>query len=199
MRTEFTNATPVPISPGAPTTVISRIAVSGLGDAVVEDVDVTVDIEHSWTGDLMISLLNPSGQRVVLSDRRGGRRDDFRDTVFDSDASLRDHQRHAAVPRHLPARGQPRRLPQPAGGWRLDPRDARPRFPGRRHAAPLEPRDHAPRLRREPAVPHRRPLPRRADGRAAGCVRRGGAALVGDHRRRSAGRPVVNGERSTTS
>ena len=88
MRTELTNATPVPISPGAPSTVTSRITVSGLGDAVVEDVDVTVDIEHSWTGDLMISLLNPSGQRVVLSDRRGGRRDDFRGTVFDSDASL---------------------------------------------------------------------------------------------------------------
>jgi subtilisin-like proprotein convertase family protein len=88
MRTEFTNETPVPISPGAPSTVTSRITVSGLGDAVVEDVDVTVDINHSWTGDLAISLLNPSGQRVVLSDRRGGRRDDFRDTVFDSDASL---------------------------------------------------------------------------------------------------------------
>jgi hypothetical protein len=55
---------------------------------VVEDVDVAVDIDHSWTGDLMLSVLNPSGQRVVLSDRRGGRLDDFRDTVFDSDASL---------------------------------------------------------------------------------------------------------------
>lgn len=88
MRSEFTNDTPVPISPGAPSTVTSRITVSGLGDAVVEDVDVTVDIDHSWTGDLVLSVLNPSGQRVVLSERRGGRQDDFQDTVFDSDASL---------------------------------------------------------------------------------------------------------------
>jgi subtilisin-like proprotein convertase family protein len=88
MASQFTNNTPVPISPGAPSTVTSRITVSGLGSAVVEDVDVTVDIDHSWTGDLQLSLLNPSGQRVVLSDRRGGRRDDFRDTRFDSDASI---------------------------------------------------------------------------------------------------------------
>ena len=81
MRSEFTNDTPVPISPGAPSTVTSRITVSGLGDAVVADVDVTVDIDHSWTGDLMLSVLNPSGQRVVLSERRGGRQDDFQDTV----------------------------------------------------------------------------------------------------------------------
>ena len=47
MRNEFTNETPVPISPGAASTVTSTIAVSGLGAAVVEDVDVTVDIEHS--------------------------------------------------------------------------------------------------------------------------------------------------------
>jgi subtilisin-like proprotein convertase family protein len=88
MRTEFTNDTSVPISAGAPSTVTSSITVSGLGDAVVEDIDVTVDIQHSWTGDLLISVLNPSGQRVVLSDRRGGRLDDFQDTVFDSDASV---------------------------------------------------------------------------------------------------------------
>lgn len=88
MRKEFTNTTPVPISPGPPSTVVSRITVSGLDGAAIDDVDVTVDVDHTWTGDLTISLLNPSGQRVVLSDRRGGSRDDFRETVFDSDASL---------------------------------------------------------------------------------------------------------------
>ncbi len=88
MRQEFSNATPVPINPGPPSTVVSQIAVSGLDGLTVDDVDVTVDIDHSWTGDLSISVLNPSGQRVVLCDRRGGSRDDFQDTVFDSDANV---------------------------------------------------------------------------------------------------------------
>ncbi len=88
MRREFASTTPVPINPGPPSTVVSQIAVSGLEGLTVDDVDVTVDIDHTWTGDLTISVLNPGGQRVVLSDRRGGSRDDFRETVFDSDASL---------------------------------------------------------------------------------------------------------------
>ena len=187
MRSEFTNETPVPISPGAPSTVASRITVSGLGEAVVEDVDVSVDIEHSWTGDLTISLLNPSGQRVVLSDRRGGRRDDFRDTVFDSDASLPITSGTPPFRGSFPPGGQPRRFPRPAGRRRVDARGQRPRLPGRRPPAPLGPGDHH-RRRARARLPDRGALPRRPDGRAAGRLRCRGAALGGDHRGRPAER-----------
>jgi len=88
MTQVFTNDTPVTIDPGSPNTVTSSIDVQGLGDEVVQNVTVRVDIDHTWTGDLIISLLNPAGQRVILVDRRGGRRDDFRYTVFDETASV---------------------------------------------------------------------------------------------------------------
>ena len=86
MKHEFENATPVTISAGPPSVVRSRIDVSGLDGGAVEDVDVTVDVDHSWDGDLTIGLLNPAGRRVVLADRRGGSRNHFRGTVFDSEA-----------------------------------------------------------------------------------------------------------------
>ena len=86
MRREFVNNTPANINPGSPSTVASFIEVNGMDGDVIDDIDVTVDIDHTWDGDLTISLLNPSGQRVVLADRRGGSRNHFRETVFDSEA-----------------------------------------------------------------------------------------------------------------
>jgi len=88
MAHNFTNDTPVTIDPGPPNTVSSSIEVQGLADEVVQNLTVRVNIDHSWTGDLIISLLNPAGQRVILVDRRGGRHDDFRGTIFDEDASV---------------------------------------------------------------------------------------------------------------
>jgi subtilisin-like proprotein convertase family protein len=88
VRHEFQNTTAVTIDPGPPGTVTSAIEVSGVDGGAVQDVDVLVDIEHTWTGDLTINLLSPSGQRVVLVDRRGGNRDHFTDTEFDSDAEV---------------------------------------------------------------------------------------------------------------
>ena len=86
MKHDFENSSRVVIDPGPPAVVTSGIDVGGIDDGTVEDVDVAIDIDHSWTGDLVISLLNPSGQRVVLADRRGGSQDHFRTTTFDSDA-----------------------------------------------------------------------------------------------------------------
>ncbi len=91
MGKTFTNNNPMPINPGRPNTIQSPINVSGLSD-VVKKIKVTFDIEHTWTGDLRISLLDPSGSRVVLANRRGGRSDDFKNVTFDRDAptSIRD-------------------------------------------------------------------------------------------------------------
>jgi subtilisin-like proprotein convertase family protein len=85
VKYEFQNTTAVPIDPGPPNVVSSSIDVTG-AEGVVQAVDVAVDVEHSWDGDLTIELLNPSGRRVVLVDRRGGHRNDFQDTGFDADA-----------------------------------------------------------------------------------------------------------------
>lgn len=86
MRQEFVNQVPVPIDPGLPSTIRSTVDVTGLGGATVEAVEVTIDISHTWTGDLVVRLRSPDGTDVVLVEREGGSRDDFRGTIFRADA-----------------------------------------------------------------------------------------------------------------
>lgn len=86
--TIFENPVPVTIDAGAPSTVTSSLVVSGFDGARVGDVEVVVDLDHTWDGDLTVSVLNPDGTRVVLVDRRGGRGDHFRQTRFDADAAV---------------------------------------------------------------------------------------------------------------
>jgi subtilisin-like proprotein convertase family protein len=87
MRHAFTSPEPVPIEAGPPGTTLAPIGVSGAADGVIEHVAVIVDLDHSWRGDLALSLLSPSGIRVVLARRRGGHAEHFRGTVFDAVAA----------------------------------------------------------------------------------------------------------------
>jgi subtilisin-like proprotein convertase family protein len=86
MRHEFVNLQPVPISAGPANTVRSTIEVAGLGDARTEDIEVTVNITHTWAADLVISLRAPDGGEVILVEREGASGDDFRNTIFRSNA-----------------------------------------------------------------------------------------------------------------
>ena len=86
MRHEFLNQQPVPIDPGPPGTIRSTLDVADLAGASVDAIEVVVDITHSWTGDLVIRLTGPDGTEVVLAERQGGFRDDFRNTIFRADA-----------------------------------------------------------------------------------------------------------------
>jgi subtilisin-like proprotein convertase family protein len=87
MRHEFINQTPVPIDAGPANTIESTIDIANLGGATVADIEVTVDVTHTWTGDLIISLISPGGTEVVLIDREGGLGDDLRSTIFRADAA----------------------------------------------------------------------------------------------------------------
>ena len=86
MRHEFVNERPVAIDPGLPNKLQSEIVVTNLEHATVESLEVHIDITHTWTGDLRIKLFSPDGTEVLLVDRRGGSRDDFRNTIFRADA-----------------------------------------------------------------------------------------------------------------
>jgi subtilisin-like proprotein convertase family protein len=61
-------------------------------DVTLGDVDVYVDIQHTWVGDVFIKLISPAGTEVVLLDRPGvptseyGCPDDNMDITFDDDA-----------------------------------------------------------------------------------------------------------------
>ncbi|PKP39349.1 MAG: hypothetical protein CVT96_12180, partial [Bacteroidetes bacterium HGW-Bacteroidetes-13] len=67
---------------GAPN--LHPVTVSGSGtigtDAELED--VTINITHSWSGDLEISLISPSGTELLLWDNVGGSGDNFTNTQF---------------------------------------------------------------------------------------------------------------------
>ncbi len=55
----------------------------GGGPALVQSVQVSVDIAHSYRGDLRVVLVAPSGTAAVLHDRQGGSADDLT-TTFDA-------------------------------------------------------------------------------------------------------------------
>lgn len=87
MRHEFVNEQPIPIDPGPPTTIESHLEVANLNGATVEEVEVSIDISHTWTADLVVKLRDPAGTEVVLVEREGSSRDDFQNTIFKADAA----------------------------------------------------------------------------------------------------------------
>lgn len=82
----FTNNTDLIISANYPSTVTSSISVAGLTGAV-RDVDVKVNIYHTWDSDLRITLIAPDGTRITLFNRQGGSGDNLLNTTFDDSAS----------------------------------------------------------------------------------------------------------------
>jgi subtilisin-like proprotein convertase family protein len=77
-----------PNSPAAITdfgTTTSAITVPGMGS--VSKISVTVDIDHSFMGDLEAYLISPSGRTVELFSGVGGQYNDFDNLTLDDDAA----------------------------------------------------------------------------------------------------------------
>ena len=74
------------ISPDRVNRVTTAINVRNV-DGNVSDINVTVDIEHTWVEDLRLILISPEGDRIVLVNRQGGDGDNFDNTTFDSQAN----------------------------------------------------------------------------------------------------------------
>jgi len=84
-RPETTSAdTPMVIPDFDPTAAVSTITIADT--AIVQDVNVVVDIEHDYVGDLTLSLITPSGFPILLADRLGGAGQDYKRTLFDDEA-----------------------------------------------------------------------------------------------------------------
>ncbi|WP_044889710.1 endonuclease [Myxococcus hansupus] len=58
------------------TTIQSTIDVPE--DATVESLKLNLDIQHTYRGDLKVTLTSPSGKSAVVSDRKGGSADDLK-------------------------------------------------------------------------------------------------------------------------
>src|SRR6185436_5728794 len=72
---QFTNNTQVFIPDNNATGVTSPVTVSGINPATLSSgmiVSVKINITHQYDGDLIVSLISPSGNQINLSNRRGG-------------------------------------------------------------------------------------------------------------------------------
>jgi len=76
--------TPLPIVDN--TTFTSVLTVTD--DDTVLDVEVRLNITHTYTGDLDIFLIGPDATRVELTTDSGGSGNDFVDTIFDDEATV---------------------------------------------------------------------------------------------------------------
>jgi len=70
---------------GSGNTVISTVNVSG--NFPITDVNVIIDITHTWDADLDITLTSPAGTVVELTSDNGGNGDNFTATIFDQEAT----------------------------------------------------------------------------------------------------------------
>ncbi len=70
-----TNSTPVPIPDLS--TINSTVTISGCAGNASATSTVAVNITHTWSGDLVVSLVAPDGSVYVLSNRLGGSTDNI--------------------------------------------------------------------------------------------------------------------------
>jgi len=78
------NSTNIPLSISDFSTTISTLNVTTHG--TITDLNVLLNLNHTWDGDLFISLTGPTSTAVTLSNRRGGSGDNYSNTVFDDEA-----------------------------------------------------------------------------------------------------------------
>ena len=80
------DATDLPKTISDNATILSTIAVTDSGSLL--EVEVQLDITHTWVGDLTGLLIAPDGQQITLFDRFGRFGDDYDNTRFDDDAAV---------------------------------------------------------------------------------------------------------------
>jgi len=73
------------ISPSGTPTITATMESETVG--VIGDLTVTIDITHTWAGDLTVSLTSPTGTIVELTSGNGGSLDNYSGTTFDDSAS----------------------------------------------------------------------------------------------------------------
>jgi subtilisin-like proprotein convertase family protein len=82
--------TPVIIENDITSVVQSQISVAGLFTVYpIEDINVSLDITHTWLSDLVITLTSPSGTEMTLLDQVCGSSDDL-SVVFDDKGSAQN-------------------------------------------------------------------------------------------------------------
>ena len=76
--------TPIAISENGTPTISSSVSI--INDLIIDDVNMTLDLDHSFVSDLIVTLRSPSGTEVVLIANSCGSASDIA-AVFDDEAS----------------------------------------------------------------------------------------------------------------
>ncbi|MCX7863392.1 MAG: gliding motility-associated C-terminal domain-containing protein [Bacteroidales bacterium] len=121
----FSNNTPYSIPDNNTSGVYSDINVSGISPLAIAQ-SVTININHTWVGDLYIYLVDPLNNEHLLCGGRGGSGDNFINTVFRNDASVSITLGSAPFTgTFIPEQPIPRGV-NPNGRWRLHVIDTYP-------------------------------------------------------------------------
>lgn len=80
----YTNSTSLPLPDTD--TVVSTLNVPASTRSVA-DVNVLINLNHTWDADMEIFLISPAGTRVELTTDNGGGGDDYINTLFDDEAA----------------------------------------------------------------------------------------------------------------
>lgn len=116
----FANNQTMPIRSNGQHRVISNINVSGMSGTLT-DVNVKLDIDHTYTSDLRLILIAPDNTRVTLANRIGDDGNNFDRTTFDQQAGQYIRQADAPFRGTFKPMHNLNRLlgKNPNGRWRL--------------------------------------------------------------------------------
>lgn len=114
----FSNTTATPIPDNNPSGVYVDINVSGIPPTAILE-NVTLNITHTYDGDLVIYIVDPLNNEHLLCNQRGGNGDNFINTVFRNTASMSITLGSAPFTgAFIPEQQLPRGV-NPNGRWRL--------------------------------------------------------------------------------
>jgi len=77
-----------PIGPNAGTITTENINMLIPTGGLVQDVNVTVDLDHTWSGDLKVDLISPAGTIINLATAICGAADNWDNVTFDDQALI---------------------------------------------------------------------------------------------------------------
>lgn len=81
------DSTDVPVSISSSGTPLITSTLDITDGVAISDLDIQIDVTHTYISDLTITLTSPEGTAVVLTDGNGGSGDDYANTYFDDEAS----------------------------------------------------------------------------------------------------------------
>lgn len=79
------NNTQYPIGPNA--NMVTNSVINIPGSFTINDVNVKVNLTHTWVADIDMKIIGPDGTEVILAEDLGGSGDNYTNTIFDDQAA----------------------------------------------------------------------------------------------------------------